>query len=203
MKRVILLLVFISLGYSQTGVLDLQKESAKVREEILKKQLEQFNEKTLASWDLDTYYLYFGNGNAWKLDERYSVTARNSMGMVTNSLYEKWNTTSNAWEPNSRQTLSYNASGQKISEIKEQWDNTSNKWVNNTKDLYTYDNNGNMTEYLQQSWDNNNTWINYYRELLTYDANGNLTEKIVQYWYNNAWSNNYRYLYTYDANGKK
>ncbi|TGE14824.1 T9SS type A sorting domain-containing protein [Hymenobacter elongatus] len=109
-----------------------------------------------------------------------------------------WGTSSNQWEPASKDLYTYDAGG-RPTQIVSQDSATS---LPSSRLLLAYDIKGRPTATTYQNW-NNNAWENNNRYTTSYDAYGNETGYLSQTWNGSTWTTDFgtQVVYAYNAAG--
>lgn len=153
----------------------------------------------------------------------------NASGQLIEEANFNWNSSTNAWEGNSKSNFVYNQSAPHIIETEYDWNNSdwvpyqkyestlnsigytierirktewNGAWYNNTRFLYEFNSNNQLSQSTTQQWNQNNlTWINYTKSSYTYSSTGKQTQHLSENWSTqlNAWQNNRKITTTYNA----
>jgi Secretion system C-terminal sorting domain len=135
-----------------------------------------------------------------ELDSRSVWSAKissDTMYVIASSIYETWDSSSNAWSNNTKYTYSYDGDYHLTTLLQEEWDSSS--WRNILKYTFTNDQYGYVDKELLQSW-YNNYWINFEKYSFVYNSGGNKIWKLIQRWGGTDWINYWLITYDYNKN---
>jgi hypothetical protein len=137
----------------------------------------------------------YQSGN-WVSNEKAIYTTDGS-GRITETLTLEWNTGSQTYQNDRRETNTYTGSNLTLT-LRETF--TGGNWQNLTQTDNTYDANGDLTKSTQQDWAPfSSTWLNDENTDYTYDANHNELTEIAQDWDGTAWVNQTKTTSTYNS----
>ncbi|GAA4010860.1 hypothetical protein GCM10022408_23980 [Hymenobacter fastidiosus] len=144
--------------------------------------------------------------NAWKTQysSRYTNTY-NPAGLLVSQVQEELAVVTNTWQPDGRQTYTYNAANQLTGLLYEDWDSGRRAYVNEERirNIAWYDWSKKLPSYYEaQQWDAaSSTWESDERSTITYQANGSTLEIGQVMTAPNVWANNYRSINNNDNFG--
>ncbi|GIV26559.1 MAG: hypothetical protein KatS3mg027_0373 [Bacteroidia bacterium] len=173
------------------------------------------------SWNLidSTVYTYYtgwpneGKENtsitydapAFTPSSKYFNRYHASSGKWLSQVYYNYDSGSNSWIPNYRDTMIYDSNGRLIEYRGESYDQFTQVWSTNLKRLYTYNSNNKVNEIEEFQIDpNTNALAPYQKKSITYNAQQNI-QTITQLDYDqstNTYTNNSQVMYFYDSSGK-
>ncbi len=110
-----------------------------------------------------------------------------------------------AWENETQNSYTYNASNKLETEIKKTWNNSTAVWIKEDKKILSYTGNGLTADSTIQIWSSSAiAWSNQSRFTFSYDTYPHLTQLTYLSW-NTAtlqWDSASRDVFTYDANNR-